>query len=374
MTTIDGFGDQTARLEAMVDLVIPPDEFPSATQAGALAFLAGYLRERPDLRPRLDRLISRCAAAGSEAWSELSVEVTVSERLLVDRLGRVSQVALVGRLTDGRVWRRSIAAAEFVVAGGAIESARLLLNSAHDDEPVGIGNGTDQVGRHLQGHVYGGAIGIFDEEVEDLVGPGPSLATHDFRHQMPGIVGGGILVDEFVPLPANVYRMLIETGLIPRWGLASKQGMRRLLRRTLRVMGPIQEVTSAESRVRVDPHTYDGLGVPVARLSGTVHANDRAAQSMIAAKALQWLITAGATKTALLEGVAPGPSAGQHQAGTCRMGNDPRRSVVDLWCRVWGHDNLWVTDGSVHVTNGAVNPVLTIFANSYRAVSHLITT
>ena len=296
---------------------------------------------------------------------------TRAERLVVDYRGRVSEVALVGRLADGRVWRRSVAAKEFVVAGGAIESARLLLNSAHDGEPAGIGNGADQVGRHLQGHVYGGAVGIFDDEVEDLVGPGPSLATHDFRHQMPGIVGGGILVDEFVPLPANVYRMLTEAGLIPRWGLASKQGMRRLLRRVLRVMGPIQEVTSAESRVRVDPHTYDALGVPVARLSGTVHANDLAAQSMIAAKAHEWLVTAGATRTALLEGAAPGPSAGQHQAGTCRMGDDPRRSVVDPWCRVWGHDNLWVTDASVHVTNGAANPVLTVFANSYRAMSRL---
>ena len=104
------------------------------------------------------------------------------------------------------------------MSGGAVESARLLLNSAHDGEPTGLGNRHDQVGRHLQGHVYGGAVGIFDDVVEDLVGPGPTVSTHDFRHGVDGLVGGGILVDEFIPLPANVYRSLSGAGLIPRWG------------------------------------------------------------------------------------------------------------------------------------------------------------
>ena len=48
------------------------------------------------------------------------------------------------------------------------------------------------------------------------------------------------------------------------------------------------------------------------------------------------------------------------------MGSDPATSVVDPWCRVWGHDNVRVVDASVHVTNGGVNPVLTVFANAYR--------
>ena len=294
---------------------------------------------------------------------------TRAERLLVDDHGRVRSVALVGRTPTGQVWRGEVAAGEVVVAGGAVESARLLLNSAHDREPDGLGNDHDQVGRHLQGHVYGGAVGVFDDEAEDLIGPGPTLSTHDFRHGVEGLVGGGILVDEFIPLPANVYRMLTGAGLIPSWGLESKRGMRDLLRRSLRVMGPIQEVTSAESRVRVDPSVTDSLGVPVARLGGGVHPCDRAAQAMIADRAVEWLAAAGATRTVPMVGIGDGPSAGQHQAGTCRMGDDPATSVVDPLCRVWGHDNVRVVDGSVHVTNGGVNPVLTIFANAYRVLS-----
>jgi choline dehydrogenase-like flavoprotein len=48
------------------------------------------------------------------------------------------------------------------------------------------------------------------------------------------------------------------------------------------------------------------------------------------------------------------------------MGNDPQTSVCDTFGRVHGHDNLFVTDGSLHVTNGGFNPALTILANAYR--------
>lgn len=48
------------------------------------------------------------------------------------------------------------------------------------------------------------------------------------------------------------------------------------------------------------------------------------------------------------------------------MGSDPATSVTDAYGRVWGHGNLRVVDGSLNVTNGGVNPVLTIFANAFR--------
>ena len=55
------------------------------------------------------------------------------------------------------------------------------------------------------------------------------------------------------------------------------------------------------------------------------------------------------------------------------MGDDPATSVTDRWGRVHGQRNLWVMDASVHVTNGGVNPVLTIFALAYRNTEHLAT-
>jgi len=109
----------------------------------------------------------------------------------------------------------------------------------------------------------------------------------------------------------------------------------------------------------------------VVRLSGGRHPHDAVTAKFIAEKAQDWLREAGAIKTWLrLPG--SGLSGGQHQAGTCRMGNDPKTSVVNANCQVHGVDNLFVADGSVHVTNGGFNPVLTILADAYR-VSAFIT-
>ncbi len=292
---------------------------------------------------------------------------TTAERL-VARNGRVVGVALV----DGQLWRRTIECAEVVVAAGASETPRLLLNSAHPAEPNGLGNNHDQVGRYLQAHVYAGAVGLFDDELTDLIGPGVSIATCDFRHGNDGIIGGGMLANEFVPTPAATYDYLTAAGLIPRAGLAGKQAMRHEARRMLRVVGPIQEVTSPDSRIRIDPQTRDRFGNPVAKTSGSIHPEDVRAQAFMSAKANAWLLAAGATRTALGSiGTTSRASTGQHQAGTCRMGNDPAHSVTDPYGRLWGHNNVRIADASVHVTNGGVNPVLTVLANSLRITNHL---
>jgi len=137
------------------------------------------------------------------------------------------------------------------------------------------------------------------------------------------------------------------------------------------VMGPVQEMPVFESRVQVDPRVKDYWGIPVARLSGHRHPNDQIVGKFLSSKAELWLKEAGAKTTwTFLPGT--GLSGGQHQAGTCRMGNDPKTSVVDKYCRVHDVDNLYVIDGSVHVTNGGFNPVLTIMAIAYYASDNLV--
>jgi choline dehydrogenase-like flavoprotein len=299
---------------------------------------------------------------------------TRAERLTVDGAGRVAGVVLRAEV-DGSRWRSEVLAGDVVVSAGAVESARLLLSSTSDQEPRGIGNNADQVGRHLQGHLYAGALGLFDDPVNDDVGPGPSIATNDFRHHNVDaagerLVGGGMIANEFVPTPTGVFLYLSRAGLVARHGLVAKRGMRHLMPRMQRVVGPVQEVTSAESRVRLDPRVTDGLGLAVARLSGRLHAEDHRTAAFLGERAEEWLRAAGAT-TVVANGRRAdqlGPSSGQHQAGSCRMGTDPAHSVTDPDGRVWGHHNLRVVDGSLHVTNGGVNPVLTIFANAYRVL------
>ncbi len=264
-------------------------------------------------------VLTRAAGTGN-----LSILLgTRAHRITTDAAGRVTGVELVADLDGSR--SQSVRAGDVVVSAGAVESPRLLLVSRSAQEPDGLGNSYDQVGRHLQGHLYGGALGIFDDEIADLVGPGPSISTHEFRHGNEGFVGGGMLANEFVPTPFSTFGYLRHAGLIPPHGLAAKQGMRHLLPRMQRVVGPVQEMTSADSRVRLDPTVVDALGIPVARLSGRMHANDLAAQQFMGERAAEWLRASGAT-TVVPYGSSPQStvSAGQHQAGTCRMGTDPR--------------------------------------------------
>lgn len=295
---------------------------------------------------------------------------TMVERIDTEAGKRATGVRLV-QSAAGSIERRQVRAGHVVVAAGAIESARLLLHSASDAEPNGVGNRYGQVGRNLQGHVYSGAYALFDEPVQDGLGPGVSIATCRFAHDNgDGIIGGGMLANEFTRLPLiHWYRALAPDAA--RWGSAGKEAMRESYVRTSHVQGPIQDIPNPEARVRLSPTVKDRFGMPVAQLSGSVHPESLRASAMLAERAEAWLWAAGARKVwrTLPSGDMSG---GQHQAGTLRMGDDPSTSVTDPFGRIHGYDNLWVSDGSVHVTNGGVNPVLTIMALAFRTADNLV--
>jgi choline dehydrogenase-like flavoprotein len=132
-------------------------------------------------------------------------------------------------------------------------------------------------------------------------------------------------------------------------------------------------VPSAASRVTVEPRVADRHGVPAARLlADRPEPQDRRTADFLVERADDWLRASGARRTHRVVLALPsGPSAGQHQAGTCRMGSDARTSVTDPSGRVWGHGGLTIADGSLHVTNGGVNPVLTILALAWRVSEEL---
>jgi len=256
-----------------------------------------------------------------------------------------------------------------VVSAGAIETARLLLNSRSRLHPNGLGNRYDWVGRNLQGHAYPRAVGLFDFDTYDDVGPGASIAICDFNHGNPGLRGGAMLANEFIRLPIQ-FTGTTPPGT-PRWGRAHKDYMRQFYRRSIAVMGPVQEMPVFEARAELDPRVKDFWGIPVARLSGGRHPHSVEVARAVVAKAVEWLQAAGAVRTWTN---VPGLelSGGQHQAGTCRMGNDPQTSVVDRNCRIHEADNIYLADASVHVTNGGFNPALTILANAYRVAAAIV--
>lgn len=295
---------------------------------------------------------------------ELRTECTVTE-ILTDDQGHVRGVSYIDAA------RRQEQLADIVIISGcATESARLLLNSTSRLFPQGLGNRYDQVGRYLQGHHYTGAIGYFEDDTYDDLGPGASIAITDYNHGTPGLCGGGMLANEFIRLPIQMVDHLPQGT--PKWGVGHKQAMRAWHKRTIIVQGPTQQIPMATGRVTVDPAVKDKWGLPVVRIEGNVHPHTFEIGEVQAKRAEAWLKEAGAAHISLLSGKPPIVSAGQHQAGTCRMGDDPHSSVVNKYCQIHDVDNLFVIDGSVHVTNGGFNPALTIMAVAYYASNALL--
>ena len=310
-----------------------------------------------------ETMIPRALATGNADLVTRTRAVEVS----VDDTGAVSGVRLVHE-TSGET--RLVRAGDVVLACGAIETARLLLASRSDHHPDGLGNATGQVGRHLQGHDFVSVFGRFDEPVLDLAGPGVSIATVDHLHGNDGVIGGGVIANEIVKLPIVHWRWAYHPDA-PRWGAAAKAAMRDGYRNTGHLFGQVQEIPRADNRVQLGDAT-DAVGMRVARLGGFAHAETVRTAQRVRDIAAEWLSASGAHEV-WADAVPTGLTAGQHQAGTCRMGVDPATSVVDPDGRVHDHQNLWITDASVHVTNGGVNPVLTIFALARRTSSILAT-
>jgi choline dehydrogenase-like flavoprotein len=275
---------------------------------------------------------------------------------LLQEGGRVTGVRVRDMASTGT---RDIRAGHVVVSAGAIESARLLLAS---------GLGGDDVGRHLQGHLYAGTFAVFDDPVNDGIGPGVRIATCDHYYGPDGILGG-VIANEVVKWPI-LHWFWAQPPDAPRWGRAGLESMRDLYPRTAHLFGPVQEIPHAEARVTLAGGVTDARGDRCVRVDSSVHPDTLRAARWLQQRQIEWLEASGARRVWTAPVVDP-HSAGQHQAGTCRMGDDPATSVTDRWGRVHGHDNLWVMDASLHVTNGGVNPVLTIYALAYRSAAKL---
>ena len=181
--------------------------------------------------------------------------------------GTVTGVLVVDEATGAR---RTVEAGHVVLACAAVETARLLLASRSAAHPDGLGNHSDQVGRHLQGHPYVGGFGLFDDPMIDGPGPNVRIATCDYVNRLPGTIGGGVLANEVIKLPIAHWLAALPPDA-PRWGLAGKHAMRDLYRRTSHVFGPVQEIPMPDLRVTLDARLVDRHGMPVARLSGRQH-------------------------------------------------------------------------------------------------------
>ena len=277
-------------------------------------------------------------------------------RIELDETGR--SVTGVTYVSEGR--ERFQRAAAVAICGYAIETPRLLLNSACPSQPHGLGNNTDQVGRYVMVQGATQMAARFPELLRMYKAPPPEVSSEQFYEtdERRGFARG-FSIQTVSPLPIGWAEHVLAEG---HWGQALREYMRDYNHWT--VLGILAEfMPLPENRVTL-ADTTDEHGMPVAHFNYNHCENDDAIIAY-ATKILHEIWDgAGAQETLTIDRHA-------HLVGGARMGSSPDESVVDKNHRVWGIDNLFIVDGSVLPTEGAANPALVIMALADRAATLL---
>lgn len=258
-----------------------------------------------------------------------------------------------------------------VLSANATESPRLLLLSKSARFPQGLANSNGIVGKYLMVGGGGGASGLFEHRLNDYKGVISGAGIVDYVPSDPtrGFYGGGRLTARGYATPIS-YGL---NGLSPgsaRWGAAYKQALRDEAGHRMNINCFVTQLPIETNCVDLDPEVKDAWGLSAARLTTTSHPDDLKNMEFFRQKSIEVLQAAGATK--VWSNPVNDSRGGAHHRGTCRMGNNPKTSVVDKYHRAHDVPNLFVVDGSSLVTGGRNHPTMTIQALAFRAAEHLI--
>jgi choline dehydrogenase-like flavoprotein len=279
-------------------------------------------------------------------------------RLVTNDAGTAVNEVVVER--DGET--ESFSADIVVLACGAANTAKLLLVSANDHHPNGLANGSDQVGRNYMFHNSQAVLALSREEnptvFQKTLGLNDFyLGADDFDFPL-----GNIQMVGKSQSPMFRGEKPKETKLAPHWTLE------RIAKHAVDFWLSTEDLPLPQNRVTVD---RDG------RLTLSYSASNDVPKERLFEKLKSLLGKLDMNEGHLIKRFAymknEIPVAGvAHQAGTCRFGNDPATSALDVNCRAHELDNLYVVDTSVFPSIGAVNPALTAMANALRVGDHLL--
>ena len=250
-----------------------------------------------------------------------------------------------------------------VLAAGCLETTRLLLNSH-------ICNSSGVMGHYLVDQMYG--VSVVASVPEARGGKAPAnlmggnafmprfrnLNKKDKRDFIKGyclnISSGGDASANFFPL----YGEELQQKLDSYAGSCVSAG----------IFG--ERVARYENHVRIDNDVKDAWGIPVLHIEARDSQNETNLRRDAANTAEELFHEAGWEIICKTDQVNP-PGYSIHEVGTCRMGDNPKTSVLNKWCQSHDMKNLVVVDGASFVTCGWQNPTMTILALSMRASEHI---
>jgi choline dehydrogenase-like flavoprotein len=272
-------------------------------------------------------------------------------KLETDPSGKTASGVVVTR--QGREERYS--ADIVVVACGALSSALLLLRSASDKHPDGLANGSGQVGRNYMRHNQSVLMALTREPNDTVFQKTLAVSDYYFGADDWGFPLG------LIQMCATSHAAQIRGEALPSWlEWLPDMPFEQMARHSLDFWLSSEDLPRPENRI-----SYDGERIVLALTENNMEAHRRLR------KKLESILGVVGVRPMLLErslyfgkGIPIGGTA--HQAGTARFGANPATSVLDVDCKAHELDNLYLADASFFPSIGAVNPTLTIIANSLR--------
>jgi len=257
-----------------------------------------------------------------------------------------------------------------ILAASAMESTRILLNSSTREYPNGLANSSGVLGHYYTDSLKGGGA-------EGTVPDPPIKPSINGPHRPNGIyimrfrnLPGGPKMKSFL----RGYGFQGGSGVAanlqaPGFGEAYKKAAVETFE-TFTLLGYGEPLPRYENYVELDPHVVDAFGIPVLRFHVAWGDNERNLVKDAGEQAAEMLEAAGMKNIKVHQQVHL-PGDANHDVGTARMGNDPKKSVLNQFQQTHDIRNLFVMDGSCFNSPGCQNPTLTIMALAVRSCDYL---
>jgi choline dehydrogenase-like flavoprotein len=288
-------------------------------------------------------------------------------RIEIDGNGRATGALYFDKQRNAHLQR---AKAVILSANGA-ETPRLLLLSASKKFPDGLANSSGYVGKNLMLNSGGVSMGVYDEPLNDYKGYSVSRILHDFYEMDPnkmGFVGGGGLDARFDATPIGFALGSLPPDT-PRWGKDFKRTLSHNFPRSMEIFAHATSLPVEDNSFSLDSEVKDAWGLPALRMTYKDHADDIKLSKWLTERSLELLEASGAKQKWTFP--IQEQQFAVHLLGTCRMGNDPKTSVINADHRTHDVKNLFLCDGSSLVTSGRGQPTCTIEALAFRAADRI---
>ena len=308
----------------------------------------------------------------------------MAREVTVDPAGKATGVTYIDKAT-GR--EHHVSGRVVVLAAGACETARILLNSKSSLFPGGLGNSSGLVGKYVMdtvGASWGGQIPLLESlppHSEDGAG-GDHVYTPWwlYKEQLAGKLGFARGYHVEFTTGRQMPEGFIEFGDGPRGGTSYGANLREEARRFygsfVTFTGRGEMIPNADSYCELDPKVVDKWGIPVLRFNWKWSEHEIRQVAHMQRTFSDWITAMGCTSMDrpdpdARKAIQPGGSI-IHEVGGAIMGSKPSASVTNAWSQTWDVRNVFVADGGVFASNADKNPTLTIMALAWRTADRIL--